>query len=122
MGNLTPDMDSGGLFGNVAPAGGLFGAAPPVANASAEAADDGDAGETLEEDCSAEFVPLVQLSQLTGTTRRKQRRKFRCSLGSHCAVRAAKVARLTRNNAVHTVSRPRRLRKDVVPDINPGRI
>ena len=56
-------MDSGGLFGNMAPAGGLFGAAPPVANASAEAADDGDAGETLEEDCSAEFVPLVQLSQ-----------------------------------------------------------
>ena len=41
---LDPDMDSGGLFGNVAPAGGLFGAAPPVANASAEAADDGDAG------------------------------------------------------------------------------
>merc|ERR1719287_7322 len=33
-------MDSGGLFGNVAPAGGLF-AAPPVANASAEAADVG---------------------------------------------------------------------------------
>jgi len=63
MGELALDMDSGGLFGNMAPAGGLFGAAPPVANASAEAADDGDAGETLEEDCSAEFVPLVQLSQ-----------------------------------------------------------
>merc|ERR1712166_745689 len=50
------------LFGNVAvPTGGLFGA--PAEISAVDDAGDGDAGETLEEDCSAEFTPLVQLSQ-----------------------------------------------------------
>merc|ERR1711934_516970 len=51
---------AGGLFGNP-PAGGLFGA-PAPAPAENQENDDGDAGETLEEECSAEFTPLVQLS------------------------------------------------------------
>merc|ERR1711907_54991 len=52
------------LFGNIQPPeGGLFGAPAPVeANTTQEEADDGDAGETLEEECGAEFTPLVQLS------------------------------------------------------------
>merc|ERR1712010_153557 len=51
---------AGGLFGNP-PAGGLFGA-PAPAPAEQDDNDDGDAGETLEEESGAEFTPLVQLS------------------------------------------------------------
>eukprot|EP00658_Telonema_sp_P-2_P054815 TRINITY_DN435_c0_g1_i5.p1 TRINITY_DN435_c0_g1~~TRINITY_DN435_c0_g1_i5.p1 ORF type:complete len:199 (-),score=58.50 TRINITY_DN435_c0_g1_i5:159-755(-) len=64
-GNLFGDASattSGGLFGD-APAGGFsfanVGAPPETTN---ETEEDGDAAETLEEECGATFEPLVQLS------------------------------------------------------------
>lgn len=58
-------MASGGLFGDLsAPTGGLFGGATfgAPAEVKEEEDQDGNAGETLEEECAAEFTPLVHLS------------------------------------------------------------
>merc|ERR1712072_959259 len=75
FGNPTGAPSTGLLFGDAAPpAGNLFGApsteggllfgaaAPAAAPAEDGNDDDGEAGETLEEECGATFEPVVQLS------------------------------------------------------------